>query len=81
MASDWPRTFFTARLFLFSLDITGFFHWPTAKVTYLVVKIIDFLHQMCCVANTTQIQIHFIREFADLTISERRFTEKIQKVI
>ena len=50
------------------------YHWPTAKM----VKIIDFLHQMCqCI--TTQIQ--FIREFTNLTISEWRFTEKIQKVI
>ena len=23
MASDWPRTFFTARLFLFSIDLTS----------------------------------------------------------
>ena len=32
-----------------------------------------------CLCNTTQ--THFIREFTDLTISEWRFTEKIQKVI
>ena len=37
-----------------------------------MVKIADFLHQMCLCITT---QIHFIREFTDLTISERRFTE------
>ena len=44
------------------------------SLIYLVVKITDFLHQMC-LCNITQ--IHFIREFTDLSIREQKFTEKV----